>query len=1040
VCRNGTPQRRDAAVSRPILTRSRYVPVRRKTFLILAITITAFVGILYIASRALLLSRFVEIERNSVREDADRSSAALNADLAAMDALTLDNSAWDAAYAFMAHPSPGFIRSAFGQTQTGAFSVQHDDFLLFLSTSGQIVGDKNFDLPPGDYAALLQNLRARLTPNSPLLQPSSSGGRIEGILPLPEGPLLVAARPVLPSSGQGTPRGALLIGRFFNASELRHLATQTGLDLSLRSAAESSLPPDFAVARTHLPSAGSVYVHALDSSTIASYTLLADVYGKPALILKAEAPREIYQEGRLSMFYFAAALLLAAVVFGGIVQLLLEKSVVSRLTALNATLEGIGVGVDESNLGIRSGRDELAMLGNAVHRMIDAVHHSQKQREEIEARHRIFMNNLPAIAAIKDESGRYIYFNELMAKTFNLTLENLEKPMEPTWLPAAVEAHIRSHELEVLRLLRPIEFEEMVPTPDGAEHYWLALRFPLTGTEGQILVGMVAIDITARKRAEAELSLAREKAELACRNKAEFLAGMSHEIRTPINGVIGMTDLALDTGLTPEQREYLTIVKSSARSLLSLFNDILDFTKMEAGSLDFEHIDFNLPAAIDSIIRFLTPAARDRKIEISSRFASGVPDAIRGDPTRLRQILVNLMQTVLNFTSSGEVVLSVDTEMATEEEAVLHFSIHTPAAEILLEPPALTPDSLLPAENQPERRLDGAGLGMAIASRLVEMMDGRIWTDSEPGRGSSLDFHVRFDLPSPFAEPGRPAPMSQLRDVRVLVADDNAANRRILGDMLSAWNMRVSLAAGGAEAIVELKHARIEGVPFAVAILDGRMPDMDGFVVAETLKRDENLAGIGIILLTSAGLRGDAARCRDLGIRAYLPKPVAPADLLEAIRRILGHLATDGWDSSTLVTRHSLREARRQLRILVAEDNAVDRTLAVRLLSKRGYTVETVETGKAVLKALERQPFDVILMDVQMPEMDGLQATVAIREHERLTGRHLPIIAMTAYALSGDKERCLAAGMDRYVPKPLNVQLLYQTIDELSDVPAPSMA
>ncbi|MGH9716687.1 MAG: response regulator, partial [Candidatus Acidiferrales bacterium] len=278
---------------------------------------------------------------------------------------------------------------------------------------------------------------------------------------------------------------------------------------------------------------------------------------------------------------------------------------------------------------------------------------------------------------------------------------------------------------------------------------------------------------------------------------------------------------------------------------------------------------------------------------------------------------------------------------------------------------------------------------------------------------------------------GRPASMSELRGLRALVADDNAANRRILGDMLTAWQMRPTLAPHAAEAVSELHHARTDGDPFAVAIVDGRMADMDGFALAEKIRRSEDRAGLAIILLTSAGLRGDAARCRNLGINAYLPKPVAPADLLDAIRRLVGQLSTAA-DSSSLVTRHSLREARRQLKILLAEDNAVDRTLAVRLLEKRGYTVKTVETGSAVLDTLAHEPFDVVLMDIQMPEMDGLQATVSIREHERITGRHLPIIAMTAYAMSGDKERCLAAGMDRYVPKPLNVQHLYQTIDELS--------
>lgn len=743
-------------------------------------------------------------------------------------------------------------------------------------------------------------------------------------------------------------------------------------------------------------------------------------------------------ETNVIRLYIAGVLILSGVAFGGLVQLLLEKSVVSRLSVLNSAIDAIAVGVGESTSQAQSGRDELAMLSNSVHHLIDAVLVSQKQREEIEARHRIFKNHLPAIAAIKDESGRYLYFNEPMAKTFKLVVRDPGQPVEPSWLPTDLATLLHSHDLEVLRLQRPIEFEEMVPTPDGTERYWLALRFPLKGTAGENLVGLVAIDITGRKRAENALSLAREKAELACRTKAEFLASMSHEIRTPINGVIGMTDLALESGLTPEQREYLTIVKSSGRVLLSLFNDILDFAKMDAGTLDFEHIDFNLRAAVESIIRSFAPVAHESKVELTSRLDAAIPDAVTGDPTRLRQVIVNLLRIALNATLSGEITVTVDTEMETEEEAVLHFSIHTCAEGVSVPLFSSAPHADATVSESENPQLDGSGLGVTIASRLVELMGGRIWVVSEPGQGSSLEFNARFDLPSPFADAGRPAPMSQLRGLRVIVTDDNPSNRRILGDMLTGWQMRVTLAADAEKTLSELARAALQGAPFALAILDGRMPDMDGFLLAEKIRQNPDLAGVAMILLTSAGLRGDAARCRDLGIKAYLPKPVAGADLLDAIRRIIGRAPTG--DSSMLVTRHSLREARRNMRILVAEDNAVDRTLAVRLLEKRGYTVETVETGKAALDALERQPFDAILMDVQMPEMDGLQATTTIRDHERITGAHVPIIAMTAYAMSGDKERCLAAGMDRYIPKPLNVQYLYQAIDELSaSRPAPSL-
>lgn len=745
-------------------------------------------------------------------------------------------------------------------------------------------------------------------------------------------------------------------------------------------------------------------------------------------------------ETNLLRLYILAGLLLSGVVIGAIVQLLLEKSVVSRLSLLNTSIEGIAAGVDENTAKAQSSRDELAVLGNSVHHLIDVLQITEKQRAEVEARHRIFMNNLPAIAAIKDDDGRYLYFNQPMAEAFHLSVDHLEKPLEPSWIPPDIEAHIRSHDLEVLRLLRPIQFEEMVPTPDGVEHYWLALRFPLTGTDGKVLVGMVAIDITARKRAETELALAREQAEMDCRIKAEFLANMSHEIRTPINGVIGMSDLTVESGVTPEQQEYLHVVKSSARLLLSLFNDIVDFSKMEAGTLEFENIDFNLPAAMDSAMGAVASAAREKNLVLSSHIESGTPDGIRGDPTRFRQVIVNLVQLAIKITPAGEITVSIEPEMKTDEEIVLHFSVHTPAEAVSL-PRFSSP--LRVTESGPARgpQSEHVTLGVSIASRLVELMGGRMWVHAEPGHGSSLEFDARFDLPHAFLGAGLPVPMSRLRGLRVLVADDNASNRRILSEMLIGWHMLVTAAAGGQEAITELERAQKEGAPFALAILDGRMPDIDGFTLAGQIRSNPAFEGTALILLASAGLRGDAARCRELGIRAYLPKPIVPADLLDVIRRIIGQLHSDNTQVAALLTRHSLREARRNLQILIAEDNAVDRTLAVRLLQKRGYTVETVETGRAVLEALENRHFDAILMDIQMPEMDGLQATFAIRDHERFTGQHVPIIAMTAYAMSGDKERCLAAGMDSYIAKPLNIQQLYQLIDQVSGTRlAPSVA
>jgi PAS domain S-box-containing protein len=987
--------------------------IGRRTLVILAALSAASFLLSYFVLQATVYPTFLELDHQAAHENVQRVEAAIQANLDALLLINSEYSQWDDTYEFMLDFNIDYISS--NLTPIILENI-HADSMVILDMRGDVVAAISRDsiitepfpkhLPFKEF----DSIRHKLTASD------SNTSRLSGVIRTSKGPFLFASLPILKSNETGEPRGSVVFGQFLNAQNIQRIRDQISVEFQILPTPtllfEEGFGDNSDPVKNEMP-------RRQDSITTHEYRNIEDIFGQPAFLLDVSTPRSVLAAGQravnMALVFLAITSLLYLLVSGFSLRRLIVKPV-AELTEHIALLRRGDKKNAESVAITRT--DEIGTLTRQFNSLVKELRQAHEEMAEARDRVALILNSVSEGVVGQDLQGRAVFVNPSAAEMMGYTPQELigHRPYD---LAHAGDIENAQRAPDASQIFRAATSGEQKLTADIVLSRRDGSYFPAECTTNPIfrdgaLQGAVVTfrDITERKKYEQALVDARSQAEKASRAKSDFLARMSHEIRTPLNGILGMTDLLLNSAqLDAVQRRYVETIEQSGDALLAVINDILDFSKIEAGKLELDFAPFNLRNLVEESVQLVAERAHSKGLELCCDIDPDLHTSMQGDAARLRQVLINLLGNAVKFTSKGEIVIRVKAVEGDDEHGGLHFEVQDTGIGIKPEKQNQIFDLFTQADGSTTRKYGGTGLGLPISKQLVELMGGRLEVDSMPGRGSTFAFTVNLIRAAVDPEALQ---ADVLADLTVMIVDDNATNREILRQQLKSWQIKVVETTSGPEALQELARMSEEQEALDAILLDMQMPDMDGLQVAQAIRQGCDYHEVPLIMLSSVSTGGNSDAHADVGLNAWLTKPVRQSRLYDALAAVISGTAMDmtfyGSDSKLRVL--SLFTPDQAYSVLLAEDNKVNLAVARGMLAELGYQVQTASDGREALQYVQRERFDLVLMDCQMPNMDDQNLVPT------------PIIALTANALKGDRERCLAAGMDEYLTKPFTMEQL----------------